>query len=433
MNQRAIPEQLFRTEWIQEVDWMSDTIADGITFIDSKGAIRWQNTVARHIYLTLLDSPGTEQILETLLQTPLKRILAGEKAQESMVQLMDAHGKARDYMVTAYPLRPVMTLPGPPQDAYLCWLPGERPLSGAVVLWHAMNERYLRESEQQAREHANYLEAILEAMTDGVFVYDQQGRIVKMNTAAQTLLARTALPGTAALPVRERHAGTMIANAEGQLLSPEQWPMTRILQGERFTPDQAAEMRMPTRDDGVLDINVTGGPIRDASGQIIGAVAIGRDITKQKRAEREREQQTQQLRLQANLIELAHDAIIVCDLQGRIISWNRGAQELYGWTEQEARGKVKHTLLQTRFPRSNEDLDMHLKQQGHWEGELIQRHREGRQVIVESRQVLVCDEGGNATAILAINRDITERRHLEQVEHKAHAEREAQFKEAERI
>jgi signal transduction histidine kinase len=54
-------------------------------------------------------------------------------------------------------------------------------------------------------------------------------------------------------------------------------------------------------------------------------------------------------------------------------------------------------------------------------------------VIVESRQVLVCDEGGNATAILAINRDITERRHLEQVEHKAHAEREAQFKEAERI
>jgi len=127
MNQRAVPEQLFRTEWIQEVDWMSETIADGITLIDSKGAIRWQNTVARHIYLTLLDSPGTEQILETLLQTPLKRILAGEKAQESMVQLMDAHGKARDYMVTAYPLRPVMTLPGPPQDAYLCWLPVSVP------------------------------------------------------------------------------------------------------------------------------------------------------------------------------------------------------------------------------------------------------------------------------------------------------------------
>src|SRR6266566_4317515 len=248
MNQRTVPEQLFRTEWIQEVDWMSDTIADGITFIDSKGAIRWQNTVARHIYLTLLDSPGTEQILETLLQTPLKRILAGEKAQESMVQLMDAHGKARDYVVTAYPLRPVMTLPGPPQDANLCWLPGEQPLSGVVVLWHAMDERYLRESEQQAREHANYLEAILEAMTDGVFVYDQQGRIVKMNTAAQTLLARIASLEAATLPVQERLARVMIANAEGQLLSPGQWPMVRILQGERFTPDQAVEMQVSTRD-----------------------------------------------------------------------------------------------------------------------------------------------------------------------------------------
>lgn len=282
-------------------------------------------------------------------------------------------------------------------------------------------------------QHTDYLEAILEAMTDAVFVYDQQGRIVKMNMAAQTILARTSPPGTATLPVWERHARTMITNAEGQLLSPEQLPMTRIIQGERLTPDQAAEMRIPTLDGGALDINVTGGPLRDASGQIIGAVSIARDITKQKQAEREREQQAQQLRLHASLIELAHDAIIVHDPQGRIISWNRGAQELYGWTEQEALGKVKYTLLQTRFPQPFQDLDTFLKQQGQWEGELIHRCRDGRQVIVESRQVLVRDEKGNATAILAICRDITERRRLEQAKHEAQAEREAQFKEAERV
>src|SRR5258706_11077424 len=100
-----------------------------------------------------------------------------------------------------------MTLPGPPQDANLCWLPGGQPLSGAVVIWHAMNERYPRESEQQAREHADYLEAILEAMTDGVFVFDQQGCIVKMNTAAQTILARVRPLETAILPLQERLAG----------------------------------------------------------------------------------------------------------------------------------------------------------------------------------------------------------------------------------
>src|SRR5215469_10532639 len=177
------------------------------------------------------------------------------------------------------------------------------------------NEPYPRESEPQAREHANYLEAILEAMTDAVFVYDQQGRIVKMNTAAQTILARTAPLGTATLPLWERYARTIIANVEGQPLSSEQWPMTRIIRGERFTPDQAAEMRMPTLDGGVLDINITGGPLRDASGHIIGAVAIVRDVTKQKQAEREREQQAQQLHLHASLIELAHDAIIVRDPQ----------------------------------------------------------------------------------------------------------------------
>ncbi len=76
---------------------------------------------------------------------------------------------------------------------------------------------------------------------------------------------------------------------------------------------------------------------------------------------------------------------------------------------------------------------MHLKQQGQWEGELIHRCRDGRQVIVESRQILVRDERGNATAILEINRDVTERSHLEQIEHEALVEREAQFKEAERL
>ena len=129
----------------------------------------------------------------------------------------------------------------------------------------------------------------------------------------------------------------------------------------------------------------------------------------------------------ADLIALAHDAILVRDPESIIIFWNQGAEQLYGWSAQEAIGKVSHELLQTRFPQSHEVTDMVLGQWGRWEGQLTHTRRDGAQVIVESRQVLVRDEGdqGSASAqpiaILEINRDITEREHLqhEQVEAQA--------------
>ena len=152
---------------------------------------------------------------------------------------------------------------------------------------------------------------------------------------------------------------------------------------------------------------------------VIGAV---RDMTAQRIAERERLQQLEQIRLQAELINLAHDAILVRDPVSRVISWNRGAEELYGWTVQEAQGRITHSLLKTRFPGSRADVDAHLEHEGKWEGELTHTRRDGSSVIVESRQMLVRDEEGQPTAILEINRAITRRRELEQVAQAEHTE-----------
>ena len=81
----------------------------------------------------------------------------------------------------------------------------------------------------------------------------------------------------------------------------------------------------------------------------IGAI---RDMSLQRRAERERARQAERLQLQAELIDLAHDAILVRDSVSRVIFWNKGAEELYGWSSQEALGRLTHSLLQTRFPTS---------------------------------------------------------------------------------
>jgi PAS domain S-box-containing protein len=117
--------------------------------------------------------------------------------------------------------------------------------------------------------------------------------------------------------------------------------------------------------------------------------------------------------LQARLIELAYDAIIVRDPASIIVSWNRGAEQLYGWTAQEAIGKVTHELLQTRFPKSREALDRFLVTGEQWEGELVHTRKDGTQVIVESRQVVTRNSQNRPLAILEINRDITERKQRE--------------------
>ncbi len=125
------------------------------------------------------------------------------------------------------------------------------------------------------------------------------------------------------------------------------------------------------------------------------------------------------MHLQASLIELAYDAIIVRDPASTIASWNRGAEQLYGWTAQEAIGNVTHEFLQTHFPVSREALDRFLATGKQWEGELVHTRKDGTQVIVESRQVVTRDPHNNPLAILEINRDITgrkqrEREHQEQ-------------------
>jgi len=123
----------------------------------------------------------------------------------------------------------------------------------------------------------------------------------------------------------------------------------------------------------------------------------------------------------AELITLTHDAIIVRTPENIIIFWNQGAERLYGWTEQEAAGQVSHQLLQTVFPHSREVNDNLLALHGQWEGQLTHTRRDGTQVIVESRQVLVRDESGQPTAILEINRDITEREHMQREREEARA------------
>jgi len=118
-------------------------------------------------------------------------------------------------------------------------------------------------------------------------------------------------------------------------------------------------------------------------------------------------------REQAALLDITYDAIFVRNMENQIVYWNLGAERLYGWRQDEARGKVTHTLLQTIFPAPLAQIDSQLLKTGSWEGELIHKRSDGSDVTVSSRWVLRRDPMGKPNAILESNRDITQRKREE--------------------
>ena len=501
----------------------------------------------------------------------------------------------------------------------------ERVRSDAVAAHGAIEELVrqfeaekdaLHQAQQLATERAREVEAIFEAMADGIYVYDSQGHVLRTNAAAQTFNPLTREPGYMAGSFPERFSSFLLRDEQGQPLELSLIPVTRVLRGETLTGSHTSDTLLLQQNGTDILLNVSGAPVRDDEGRIRGAVIVTRDITERRRLEQrtrealdallamaqligkgfegtdgiadktseqtgntskdiaqrmaelthsiigcqrlsistiepeteimhplavvglspEQEQQwwkeqqqhesgladspdqslIQRLRANevvlfdmtqppwdaypnpygirtmliapmsirehlvgiltldyggadlfytseelalaravanlaamvierdqllrqrakllanelslrirnqqmANLIALAHDAIIVHNPTSAIISWNLGAERLYGWTEQEVVGRVSQKLFQTRFPQSREVTDNLLALHGQWEGQLTHTRRDGSLVIVESRQVLVRNEAGQPSAILEINRDITERERMQREREEARA------------
>jgi PAS domain S-box-containing protein len=177
--------------------------------------------------------------------------------------------------------------------------------------------------------------------------------------------------------------------------------LAAIRRGERV---QHFETRRVTKGGGVIDVSVTVSPIKDANGRVMGMSKVARDITERKLSE-------EALSEHARILDLA--PVLISDLENRIVFWNTGAEQLYGWTSADALGQVTYELFQTEFPIPREEIHATLLSQGHWEGELVHTRHDGRRVIVASHWVLHRDQAGEPKAIMEVNNDITERRQAE--------------------
>jgi PAS domain S-box-containing protein len=118
---------------------------------------------------------------------------------------------------------------------------------------------------------------------------------------------------------------------------------------------------------------------------------------------------TMRLAAQARLLDLSHDMIFVRDRRGIISFWNRCAEETYGWSADEAIGRVADELLQTAYSDPRDVVEKILIETGRWEGGVKQRTRDGVLLDIEARWALQYDHLGKPLDVLETLTDVTDR------------------------
>jgi PAS domain S-box-containing protein len=273
------------------------------------------------------------------------------------------------------------------------WRQADGLIGGIIIFTEDITER------KRAAQQLTLLNTCVANLNDIVLVteadpFDEPGpRIVFVNEAF------------------ERITGYTSAETLGQ--SP------RFLQGEKTDRRVLAEIRealarkQPIRrqilnygKDGAeywLDMDIV--PILDAAGKCTHFAAIERDITQRKQAE-------EQIAEQAALLDKARDAILVRDLKGKILFWNKGAEHMYGWTRQEAVGRNVSEIFYAD-PKKFEKVNGLTIGRGEWSGELQHLTKDRRELTIEARWTLIRDNEGTPKSVLAINTDITEKKKIE--------------------
>jgi PAS domain S-box-containing protein len=156
----------------------------------------------------------------------------------------------------------------------------------ALALDHARLFAAERAAREQATRQAHELEAIFEAIGDAVIVYDAEGHVLRANAAAHALIRPLGQPGYGALPVAERAALARPRDEAGRPVAPDAVPAARVLRGERFIGAAAVDVLTQMPEGREVLLNVTGAPMRDVGGQIVGGVTVSRDVAERRQLER---------------------------------------------------------------------------------------------------------------------------------------------------
>ncbi|HEX9012389.1 MAG TPA: PAS domain S-box protein, partial [Anaerolineaceae bacterium] len=241
----------------------------------------------------------------------------------------------------------------------------------------------------------------LTSIGDAVITTDPQGRVTFMNPVAEQL---TGWPFADAL---DRPLEEVFPIINERTLEPVENPVGKVLQ-LGLVIGLANHTALIARDGRKIPVEDSAAPIKNTAGETLGVVMVFHDVTEKRKAE-------ETLRQLNRMIDLSAEPIFSWELDGGILTWNQGCEQLYGFMRAEAVGQVSHELLNTRHPLPLESFKAQLVRDGGWTGVLHQLTRDGRELVIETRHELM-DIAGRKV-VLETNRDITDRRRLDEQIH----------------
>ena len=250
---------------------------------------------------------------------------------------------------------------------------------------------------KQAEEHLRRLATVVQDSNDAVLIYDLQGRLQTWNHGAQLMYGYSE-----AEALQMNIVDTIPEGKRAEL----QAFMERLSQGEAVS---SLETQRLTKDRRLLDVWLTGTVLTDDRGAPVAVASTERDITERKRAETG-------LRRLAMVVIDSNDAITVQDLDGKISAWNRGAERMYGYTESEARAmNIQEIIPEAKRQEALAFMKRVLKGAEEVPSFETQRHtKDGRTLDIWLTVTRLLDAAGKPVGIATTERDITERKRVEE-------------------
>jgi len=254
-----------------------------------------------------------------------------------------------------------------------------------------------RTEELRKRERdAAMFRTLADYSPDAIFFTEADGRIRYANKASHQVFG-----------VPEQ---SLIGQMFQQFLPAESIALADcIMRGGRSAAGWKGNVRQIRHDGSAFLCSLSAFPLPNSDGQCDHIGFIVRDITEQAEAE-------QKIRYHANLLDQLSDSVISTDATNRIVSWNKAAESIYGWTAEEATGKDLFELLKVTFLNgvTCSAAKAQILAEGRWTGESIRTHKDGKRIDIDSSIVLIRDNNGKPIGTVGVSRDITRQKQAEE-------------------
>jgi PAS domain S-box-containing protein len=373
-----------------------DNLDEALVVLESHGQVQFANAAAERVYgITPLGPPIADWSKAYGIYLPDRQTLWPAEDLPGAVALRGQAIEGEQYVC-------------PPGAAAGYWINiRARPLfaadgkvEGALLAWRDISE------QKHTAESQRRLLAIVENTPDLISLTDPTLKTSFINRAGRELLGLSDSEDVHAFPVFD----TEFENQK-DLFDSEMLPM--LLRGEPWY----GEFRLRhARTGDIVTVDMRAFGIFGLYGQLLGFASISRDITGRRHAEETRQ------RL-ASIVEFSNDAIISESLDGVIFTWNRGAEQMFGYTAAEATGQPITLLAWPGYEDDMQELLRRIRAEAVVERyETLRRHKDGRRLVVSLTLSPVRDSAGKLIGISKIARDITEQKRHEEL-----AERQAQL------